>query len=401
MTISLIFEDYPNPNINLIGSVRESIPFFIAMNNQFKICDLEVARTSTNWVYPIPVKNPMLQKSVFINGSRLNSEFFINKINPEIIDLVAKGKGWLCIDFTEEPVSHEVLSQLINYINRCSQESLMRTNLDKVLRRTLILTTQMKSSRHPYISNHQVFSLSCRRENDISVLDSTHMSWIKGKPSLWEQNQVQGNKVFSFFNYDYTSDHVRFTSLALLKKLDLLDYGHISIFNKGKDFNLHYHDYCTMYNRQKLNISFQEIDKVHELLDVKDTLEKVNVNLVIESCYDEVDLDTIYITEKTFRNYFLKKPFLLIGQYETLSALKDIGYKSFHPFINEAYDSEKDGAIRLRMIFKELKRLCSFTEEQWSEFNKQVNPILEHNFNINTNVRPKNSYKLFKEYING
>ena len=121
----------------------------------------------------------------------------------------------------------------------------------------------------------------------------------------------------------------------------------------------------------------------------------------MEAYYDIADIDTLYITEKTFRNYYLKKPFIVIGQSETLSALKNIGYKSFHPYINEEYDETVSGSVRLQKIFKELKRLCSFTEEDWKEFYKNISPILEHNFKINTEVRPKTSYETFKEYING
>ena len=401
MTIKLIFENYPKPNINMLGDIKESIPYFLQINNQYKIENIETAKKTDNWVYPIAVKNPILEKDVFINGSKFNSNFFARKINEDILHLVSQGKGWICLDFTEEPISNQALTHFINYIERIKETKLKKDNLDKVLNRTIILTTQLKSSMHPYINHDQVFSLSCRRENEITVLESKHMPWIIGEPKLSEQSQVTDNRVYSFFNYDYLSDQVRFSSLALLQKLNLLEFGHISLFEQGKDYDEYYHDYCTIYNKQKLNITFTHNHKVHGLLDVKDTLTKSYINLVIEACYERTELDTLYITEKTFRNYYLKKPFLLIGQPETLAALKDLGYKSFHPYINEEYDETVNGAVRLRMIFNELKRLCSFTEKDWKEFHSNVYHILEHNYNVNTKVRPKTSYKIFKEYING
>ena len=385
----------------MFGGKRESIPFFLQLNEQYKICNVDHIYNSSNWVYPIAIKNPMLEKDVYINSSAMNENFFLNRMDQRVINEIAKGKGWICLDVTEEPISNHCLTQLVNYMIKCMSYDFKRSNLKKLFERTLILTTQMKSSRHPYLNNKFVFTLTGRREADINLLNSTNMDVITNKPSLTSQSKVQDKKVYSFFNYEYTTEEIRFTTLALLEKLELLGFGHTSVLGKGKYFSDEYNDYCGMYNKQKLNISFNHTDKVHELLDVVDTLNKSHINLVVEACYESKDLDTLYITEKTFRNYYLKKPFILIGQYESLSALQDIGYKSFHPYINEEYDKAKDGALRLRLIFDELKRLCAFSEKEWVTFHKNINPIIEHNYKVNTNTRPKSSYELFRKYING
>ena len=72
-----------------------------------------------------------------------------------------------------------------------------------------------------------------------------------------------------------------------LQKLNLLEFGHISLFKQGKDFDEYYHDYCTIYNKQKLNITFTHNHKVHGLLDVKDTLEN-EIKMQGESSIDIV-----------------------------------------------------------------------------------------------------------------
>ena len=386
----------------MFGKKKELVPYFLHLNKQYKICDLDHIYNSSNWVYPISIQNPILEKDVYINSSAKNTNFFLNRIDSRVLDEIAKGRGWICIDVTEEPIQNHCLAHLVKYITSCISYDFKRSNIKKLLERTFILTTQMKSSKHPYIKKDFVFSLTSRREAHTELLNSTtNMNFSKNNPSVESKVKVQGKKVYSFFNYDYTTEHIRFTSIALLQKLELLDYGHISLLDKGKYFSDYYHDFCGTYNKRKMNITFNQTDKVHELLDVVDTLNKSYINLVMEAYYDIADIDTLYITEKTFRNYYLKKPFIVIGQSETLSALKNIGYKSFHPYINEEYDETVSGSVRLQKIFKELKRLCSFTEEDWKEFYKNISPILEHNFKINTEVRPKTSYETFKEYING
>jgi len=401
MTIELIFENYPEPNIGMFGNKKESIPFFLHLNKQYKICNIDHIYNSSKWVYPIAIKNPILEKDIYINSSASNKNFFINRIDQRVLEEIAKGRGWICLDVTEEPISNNSLAHLVNYIRNCVSYEFKRSNIKKLLERTFILTTQMNSSKHPYIKDKFVFNLTSRREADVQLLNSTAMAAIINNPSVESQVRVQDKKVYSFFNYEYTTEEIRFTSIALLQKLNLLNYGHISLLDKGKDFSDYYHDFCGTYNKRKMNITFNQTDKVHELLDVVDTLDKSHINLVMEAYYDTSDLDTLYITEKTFRNYYLKKPFIVIGQSETLSALRELGYKSFHPYINEKYDETKNGSERLQKIFRELRKLCSFTEEDWKEFYENISPILEHNFKINTEVRPKTSYETFKEYING
>ena len=62
MTIDLIFENYPEPNITKTGFINASIPLFLRYNNQYKICDIEHIYTRDNWVYPIAIINPILEK---------------------------------------------------------------------------------------------------------------------------------------------------------------------------------------------------------------------------------------------------------------------------------------------------------------------------------------------------
>ena len=46
-----------------------------------------------------------------------------------------------------------------------------------------------------------------------------------------------------------------------------------------------------------------------------------------------------FITEKTYRNIKYKKPFIIMGQHISLASLHKLGYKTFHPLIDESYDS--------------------------------------------------------------
>lgn len=87
-------------------------------------------------------------------------------------------------------------------------------------------------------------------------------------------------------------------------------------------------------------------------------------------------------SEKIFRCIVYKHPFIATGPKHFLKVLHWLGYKTFHPFIDESYDEETDDATRLLMITKEAKRLCELDEQGLKQFLEFSKDICEHNFRI-------------------
>lgn len=97
---------------------------------------------------------------------------------------------------------------------------------------------------------------------------------------------------------------------------------------------------------------------------------------------DDIFYDCYDFSEKLFRAIKFKHPFILAARPNSLSVLKKYGYKTFHPYINENYDSIENDEDRLLAIVEEVKRLCDFTDAQWLEWQVNVKDIVEHNFNV-------------------
>lgn len=94
------------------------------------------------------------------------------------------------------------------------------------------------------------------------------------------------------------------------------------------------------------------------------------------------DCQTIFFTEKIFKPILMKHPFILVSRPHSLKWLKEMKYKTFHPFIDESYDDIEDDEQRLLAIVDEIERLNKFTPSQWEEWQKQVHAIVEHNFQV-------------------
>ena len=112
-----------------------------------------------------------------------------------------------------------------------------------------------------------------------------------------------------------------------------------------------------------------------------DALYATDINLVTEAYVDNETLEYPFITEKTYRNIKYKKPFIVVGQQYTLAALRKLGYKTFHPLIDESYDSIKDTKERVTTIFRQLEKLRQMSDSEFADLLSKCKPILEYNYN--------------------
>jgi hypothetical protein len=88
------------------------------------------------------------------------------------------------------------------------------------------------------------------------------------------------------------------------------------------------------------------------------------------------------LSEKIFKPIVHKHPFLLITNPNVLPLLQYLGYKTFHPWINEDYDQEFDDAKRLLMIANEIERLSQLEDDDLAEWSKATAQIAEYNFKV-------------------
>ena len=90
-------------------------------------------------------------------------------------------------------------------------------------------------------------------------------------------------------------------------------------------------------------------------------------------------LTTNWITEKTVKNLYIGKPFLVMGGVGILEKIRSFGFQTFSPWIDESYDSMTNINHRLEAIKKEIDRLAHKTLDQLAEIQLEILPILEHN----------------------
>jgi hypothetical protein len=87
----------------------------------------------------------------------------------------------------------------------------------------------------------------------------------------------------------------------------------------------------------------------------------------------------LFLTEKTYKPIAMKHPFILLAPAHSLRMLRERGYKTFSPFIDESYDEIENDHLRLKAVAEEVKRL---SKSDLVEFTYQIKDIVEHNEKI-------------------
>ena len=135
-----------------------------------------------------------------------------------------------------------------------------------------------------------------------------------------------------------------------------------------------------------------------------------NCSIVLETVNDR-----IHLTEKTLRPIACGHPFLLFNGAGALEKIREYGFKTFQPYINESYDKEPNPNKRMQMVLDEMRRINSSSEkyQRWiwagckeiADFNKRL--FFDDKFiwrvktelrrNVRTIGMPKLSHKLIRK----
>jgi len=190
----------------------------------------------------------------------------------------------------------------------------------------------------------------------------------------------------------------RLVLASMLEKNNLIDKGSISF--PGEDFSEGYPDKFTImhklgnmiYNVSDMKDVLESYTKFKKRLPLLVDTETLDENLwfdfdiisykktffsvVVETLYNE---DSIFLDEKVWKAIDAMHPFIFVGNHHGLKKLKELGYRTFHPYIDESYDDIEEPMERMKSIVKEIKRLTDISFEEWGILQKKLNPILEWN----------------------
>jgi len=231
--------------------------------------------------------------------------------------------------------------------------------------------------------------------------------------SFSNRTQTKFNKKFINFGGRWRLHRPALVALLLAK--NLLDYGYVSLFEHDDHMNWN-KIWKILIDHHRLNsIAFQLLEENKEKIinlppqyidTVKLTPEHIgmyyqSMSTYYNDTYFSVVSETNYyttgsfistrcLTEKTLKPIAYGHPFIILGPPGTLRLVRQLGFKTFSPCINESYDEELDDIKRMLMIVDEIERLCKLEGDALSEFLVISAAICNHNYAVFMDPRIQN-----------
>lgn len=132
----------------------------------------------------------------------------------------------------------------------------------------------------------------------------------------------------------------------------------------------------------RLNITPDRINPVNITADDLNYFNDSYFSIITETLFyipNNNNEDCLFLSEKTYKCLVMKHPFIMMCRPNTIAELRNLGYKTFSPMIDETYDSIENDNDRFAAIWKEITRLLQQTPEEWIQWQTQIRDIVEHN----------------------
>ena len=241
----------------------------------------------------------------------------------------------------------------------------------------LLLHSEMRSKDLEWFENHGAIGVYWWAH---AIIARDWYRYTEIDPLL---NKVKNPAVnFLIYNRAWTGlreYRLKFTELILEQDLQSFCQMHFNPYDNGA----HYKDH------EFFNPAFKptrdDLCKHFSPTTVDATASADYSNLDYQNCAIEVVLETVFddtkwhLTEKALRPIACGVPFILASTAGSLQYLRHYGFKTFHDYFDESYDTIQDPAQRLERIVCLMKQLSELTPIQKQQLRSELQPICDFN----------------------
>lgn len=207
-----------------------------------------------------------------------------------------------------------------------------------------------------------------------SMLSRNYKIWRLRLYSELVQHDLLDDFIYSFYNvnpYSNTLFDIADITNELKQHINvnqkILDWIDKIPFTLDAEKNNNVSDTCKMISQWN-NVTF-------------DSILSSDLHVVVETLF-EYKPSVNFLTEKTYKALACSKPFLMFSTVGFLSDIRDMGYKTFSPYIDETYDTISDNNQRLSALVNEIKRIRNLSNSDYQSLLDSCNSIAVENFRI-------------------
>lgn len=365
------------------------------------------------YVYPVEIiamtTDALSEKYSLTIDSQTENYNFIDTIEPKTLELMRKGKIKIAVCNIQDPCTGP--GSIIKFENLLRSAGISESNL------IFIFGNRYLTHKNYYPNSKTKFTFGRltlqQQAADIEgfprITSLGYQSDIFRKEDLDNLRHVLRPKKFSSFNRSLRSHKYYLAFLA--QKYNFIDQGIFSFLNNNENFDhvkksLEKFEGTTIDVEECLNLLKSlpiELDTQHlneaergsfpTNNNKKEWFSNSYIHITSETIFDVNDINEPFFSEKTFRPITNLQPFIMLGNAYSLKKLHELGFKTFHPFIDESYDNVSDPSIRMRLIKKEILKLAELSTQQVHDLYYSFEDILLHNFNILKSFKDVNPFR--------
>jgi hypothetical protein len=340
---------------------------------------------------------------------------FSEFINEEHWAIVREKKAKILIDYSDEYFN---VADIISIAKTLCEKNIPSDQVHMVVMDPLWQTFALKHFHQWSLFDVQVVvlpwllhtaissaprSLTIKNPFRFSLLSRNYRLWrLDLMLGLCEHNLLGNNIKYSFHNiepYDntvFTKEHIMqdaitlkgYISDTLAKWIDKIPYDTGSV--KDKFFNGTYH---VIKN-----------SGVHILVESHhDPYQTDSVRLQYSTKFAENEWSPAFATEKFYKTILCQTPFIAVTTPGFLKEIKEMGYKTFSPFIDESYDEISNDRKRIQAVVKEIERLNNLSDDDFWSGVSYLESITKHNSSLLSRLyatKPKINWDFLNDYIN-
>jgi hypothetical protein len=231
---------------------------------------------------------------------------------------------------------------------------------------------QNKKKSFYYMSNrYKKFSMLCRR----------HRPW-----RTYLFSKLVDSKLINEFRFSYhgVDNECKLTDKDIISDTESTTNKKLTTKFKEILKNRPFHD-----NTDNKNV-YTEISNLVYMSDIHVTIEHDRND---ELGYDPIIPGHTFVSEKTYKPIIAKKPFIMFSEPGFLKVLRQMGFKTFHPFINEDYDNILGYEVRIGEIIKEIRRITRLKKQDYENLLEQCQPIVKHNYKVAKKLAKRHSWE--------
>ena len=227
---------------------------------------------------------------------------------------------------------------------------------------------------------------------DILHTPIEHNNTIIGLLSSSEYINSEKKKFFLSYNKN-TTKTFRVQLLLWLMKTGIIDDSYVSILIKNGNFDRNrlrsdkdeLYDLIAWFNQfEQKGFNVLDWDYPNHQNDVFSSLKYTTKSHYADTVFNIItettcDTNSLNLTEKSFKGIANCHPYLVIGDVNTHTHIKDLGFELYEDLIDYSFDSIDDSEIRLNSALKEVKRIYNIGGNGILEWYKKNIDKIEHN----------------------